>query len=227
MKRYSTTGIVLRRVDFAEADRVVTFITPIGKLAAMAKGVRRPKSKLAGGIELLSESELTFIGGKGSLETLVSARLRTHFGSIMTDYDRMTAAYEMLKATNQVSEDRAGEEFYPILLQGLQGLNNLEINLTVVVIWWQLQLLRALGQQPELLRDDQDQPLSAKSRYELNPATATLHPQSNGNFGADQIKAWRVLLTNNLAEVQNVRGIDSALADTVESARRLLSMNID
>jgi len=81
-----TTAIVLSRLNYGEADRIITVITPDnGKLRLMAKGVRRVKSKLAGGIELFIVSSLTFIKGKGDIGTLVSSRLQTHFSSIVTD----------------------------------------------------------------------------------------------------------------------------------------------
>ena len=76
MNHKKTIAIVLKRIDYGEADRIVTVLTPdAGKLSLMAKGARRVKSKLAGGIELLSTSEINYIAGKGSLDTLVSSRL--------------------------------------------------------------------------------------------------------------------------------------------------------
>ena len=51
-RRYTTDAIVLSRFDLGEADRVLTLITPgIGKLKAIAKGVRRPTSRLGGSLE--------------------------------------------------------------------------------------------------------------------------------------------------------------------------------
>ena len=68
---------MLQRTEYGEADRILTVLTPAaGKLHLMAKGARRVRSKLAGGIELFSVSELSYAQGKGSLGALVSARLR-------------------------------------------------------------------------------------------------------------------------------------------------------
>ena len=52
MSAERTQAIVLRRTNFGEADRILTLLTPLGQRGAMARGVRREKSKLAGGIEL-------------------------------------------------------------------------------------------------------------------------------------------------------------------------------
>ena len=73
MKQQTTPAIILRRTNYGEADRIVTFLTPIGKIRAMVKGVRRSKSKLAGGIELFSESTVTFLETRGDLARVVSS----------------------------------------------------------------------------------------------------------------------------------------------------------
>ena len=80
MKRYTDQAIVLKRVDYAEADRIVQVITrENGKRSLMARGVRRAKSKLAGGIELFSVSSITAIVGKGDIEW-VAKQIMTHGG---------------------------------------------------------------------------------------------------------------------------------------------------
>jgi len=54
-----TEAIVIKRVDFGEADKILTLYTPyMGKLRAVAKGVRRPTSKLGGHVELFTHSQL-------------------------------------------------------------------------------------------------------------------------------------------------------------------------
>ena len=73
-----TEAIVLRRTNYGEADRILKLITPLGQRSAMAKAVRREKSKLAGGIELFAISDVTIQTGKGDLGVLTSARL-IHF----------------------------------------------------------------------------------------------------------------------------------------------------
>ena len=52
MADLKTTAIVLKRVNYNESDRIVTFLTPEGRFSTIAKGVRKEKSKLAGGIEM-------------------------------------------------------------------------------------------------------------------------------------------------------------------------------
>src|SRR5918996_786767 len=56
---YKTEAIVLRSMDLGEADRVLTVLTPrLGKLRVIAKGIRRPRSRLGGGLEPFSDVHL-------------------------------------------------------------------------------------------------------------------------------------------------------------------------
>ena len=94
MKQIVTRGIILSRTDFGEADRILTILThEQGKIRGIAKGVRKVKSKLAGGIELFSISQISFIQGKSDIYTLTSTRLEKHFGNIVHDIDRTMYAY--------------------------------------------------------------------------------------------------------------------------------------
>ena len=82
-------AIVLRRTDYAEADRVLQLLTPQGRRAVIAKGVRRERSKLAGGIELLALCDVVIRSGRGELGLLTSARLSAFYRHILEDYERM------------------------------------------------------------------------------------------------------------------------------------------
>ena len=64
-RRYTTDAIVLSRFDLGEADRVLTLITPAGgKLKAIAKGIRRPTSRLGGSLEPFAELTVALARGR-------------------------------------------------------------------------------------------------------------------------------------------------------------------
>ncbi|MCA9348456.1 DNA repair protein RecO, partial [Candidatus Saccharibacteria bacterium] len=67
MTRFLTTrAIILRRINYGEADRILTMLTSdFGKIRLIAKGVRKQKSRMAGGLELFGVSEINFIKGRG------------------------------------------------------------------------------------------------------------------------------------------------------------------
>src|ERR1700761_4426140 len=115
MKQILTTGIILSRPDYGEADRIITVLTPDrGKLRLMARGVRKVKSKLAGGIELFSTSHITYIEGRGEIGTLVSTRLIKHYGNVINDIDRVQLGYELIKQTNRATEDEPEAAYYEL-----------------------------------------------------------------------------------------------------------------
>src|SRR3954469_2246628 len=114
MTTIRTRAIVLRRTNYGEADRILQLLTPEGKRSVMAKGVRREKSRLAGGIELFAISDIVITQGKGDLGILTSARLVQFYRHIMEDYDTMQFAYEVIKQVTRASEMVDEPEWYDV-----------------------------------------------------------------------------------------------------------------
>lgn len=188
-----TTGIVLARTDFAEADRIVTMLTPDhGKLRVIAKGVRRPRSKLAGGIELFSVSNVTVLPGRGDLGTLVSTRLKTHYADIVKDITRTMLGYDFLKRMNRLTEDAAGEEYFEILKRTLAGLNDLELSSDLVGLWFTVQLLKVTGHIPNLKNDTDGNRLEAEETYVFEFDAMAFRKQAKGPYAANHIKLLRL-----------------------------------
>ena len=113
MKPIRTKAIVLRRTNYAEADRILQLLTPeYGRLSVIAKGVRREKSKLAGGIELFAVCDVSIIPGKGDMGTLTGSRLDTFFAHIMEQYERLQFGYEAIKHVSQASDTIADPAYF-------------------------------------------------------------------------------------------------------------------
>ena len=105
MKTIRTKAIVLRRTNYGEYDRILQLITPeYGKVSAIAKGVRKEKSRLAGGVELFGRSDVTISLGKGELGILTGARLEQFYRSILADYDRLQFGYETIKQISKAAD---------------------------------------------------------------------------------------------------------------------------
>lgn len=146
MEKAVDQGIVLRRINHGEKDRVVTLLTrEHGKLAVFAKSVRSQKSKLSGGIELLSINEIVFIPGKKELKTLVGAHSIRTFDNIVKDIDRTMQFYESLKRLNTITEDGTGQEFFWILERYLIALDDISFDRLLVQCWLDLQVLNVSG----------------------------------------------------------------------------------
>ncbi len=222
MNRYNTKAIILRRVDYGEADRVITFLTPShGKIAVIAKGVRREKSKLAGGIELFSETEVTIVEGRGDLGILASARLVEYYKYIVTAYERVASAYQVIKFINDLTEDGAGSEFYEVLNTSLATLNNLEIPVILSEAWYKMNILKLMGLEPDLLRDTAGQKLDANSTYTYDLREGSLTKDLKGNLLANHIKTWRLLMTQRPEIVAKVHGATKAVEESAELIDRI------
>jgi DNA repair protein RecO (recombination protein O) len=222
MKQIITKGIILSRTDFGEADRILTLLTPDqGKLRLIAKGVRRVKSKLAGGIELFSVSDITFIRGRSDIGTLVSTRLVKHYATIVKDVGRTMAGYDIIKRLNKATEDEPEEEYFELMKQAFEVLDVPSIPLELINIWFQAQLLRLSGHTPNLSTSADGGKLSAEARYDFSFDDVSFAHRPDGSFGADDIKFLRILFSGTPPEViAKVQGAP-ALA---EHSRQLVQM---
>lgn len=209
MKQLTTQGIVLARTDFQEADRIVTMITPDhGKLRLIAKGVRRSKSKLAGGLELFSISDVTYIKGRSEIVTLVSARLDQHFGNIVKDIDRTMLGYDFLKRMNKITEDQPEPAYFDITKQVLAGLDDKQIEAQLVELWFSMQLLKVGGHMPNLRTSTDSELLITNKMYEFDFDTMSFRVRPEGLFGSNHIKLLRLVSSQPVERLKNVQGID-------------------
>jgi DNA repair protein RecO (recombination protein O) len=214
MNQLTTTGIILSRTDFQEADRIITLLTPdYGKLRLIAKGVRRVKSKLAGGIELFSVSHITFIKGRGDIGTLISTRLIKHYGAIVNDIERVQFGYELIKRLHKITEDETGREYFDLLEQAFEALNDPLTSRELLEAWFNAQLLRYGGVTPNLSTDIRGNQLDKTKRYNLALEEGGLVEHNVGVLTADHIKFLRLLFSPNKPKVlQQVQGINELLA---------------
>lgn len=230
MKQIVTQGIILARTNYGEADRIITVLTPDqGKLKLMAKGVRKPKSKLAGGIELFSVSDITFIPGKSDIGTLVSSRLDTHYGNIVKDIDRTMLGYELIKQLNKTTEDEPEKDYFNLLEKTFESLNDEHINNVLIQAWFSAQLLRLGGHAPNLHTDTTGTRLAVEHTYNFSfDDMAFLQADGNGRFNAERIKVFRLLFSDNPPHaLQQVVGIENLLKDiqpTINTMQRTFIM---
>jgi DNA repair protein RecO (recombination protein O) len=202
MRQLRTQAIILNRTDYAEADRIISFLTPDhGKLKAIAKGVRKSKSKLAGGIELFSVSDISFIPGRRDISTVVSTRLIKHYGQIVKDLDRTNLAYALLMRLNKATEDATEAGYFYLLQEAFEALNDSSINLELINLWFNMQLLRLAGHTPNLRTDVSGQKLTADQTYTFDSENMRFTDDEDGKFSADHIKFMRLGFSQNSAKV--------------------------
>jgi DNA repair protein RecO (recombination protein O) len=209
MNQLSTKGIVLSRTNYGEADRIITVLTPDnGKIRLMAKGVRKIKSKLAGGIELFAVSHITYIKGRGEIDTLISTRLIHYYKSIAENIDRTMAGYEFIKQLNRATEEAYEPEYFDILEASFSALDDQAIELNLIKNWFAIQLLRLSGQSPNTSHDSSGNAFMAGTNYTFSFDTMTFTPYRAGQFNINHIKIIRLNVSNNPPKaLQRITGI--------------------
>lgn len=198
-----TRAIVLRRINYGESDRILNLITPEGKLSVLARGVRKEKSRLAGGIELFSVADIVIHQGRSSLGTLTSAKMLHFYANIMSDLSKLEFASSCLKKIERASEHTENPDFFSLLEQTLSGLHQ-GITDDLVSIWFTLNLARASGEEINLLVDTAGEKLQSDQTYSWDPLEAALQPSPHGTIGTDEIKLARLMLTNKLRIISSV-----------------------
>jgi DNA repair protein RecO (recombination protein O) len=136
---YREHGVVLRTIKLGEADRIVTLLTAgRGKVRAVAKGVRKTKSRFGSRLEPMVHVSLLLYEGR-ELDIVTQAETIEAFRAVREDLDRLTQASALLEAVDHVVQE--GEE-NPRLLQMLLGaLRTLEAGpapLVVPAFFWKL-----------------------------------------------------------------------------------------
>jgi DNA repair protein RecO (recombination protein O) len=228
LKPILTTGIILSRSDFQEADRILSILTPDqGKIKVIAKGVRRPRSKIAGGIELFSISDITILRGRGDFSTLVSARMKSHFPHIVKDINRTMLGYEVLKRINRVTEDAPGEEYFNLLAATLGGLDDLELPIEQVELWFTMQLLHITGHAPNLLTDSEGNKLEAAQQYLFDFDSMSFREQKAGPYSANHIRLLRLGYgAKEPSVMKQVTGSDEYSSSTLTLAKNILKLHV-
>ncbi len=222
MNQLVTEAIILARTDYGEADRIITLLTPeLGKIRLMAKGVRRVKSKLAGGIELFSVSIITYVKGKSDLGTLVSTRLVTHYGTIVTDLDRTMAGYDLIKQLHRVTEDEPEREYFTVLRSAFEALDDRTVSTEIIRFWFAAQLLHLSGHAPNLETDIDGRRLASDHTYAFSFDDMCFQIDDRGRFRPTHIKYLRLSFASHpakvMAQVQGSSQLTSELAPLMYS----------
>ena len=150
-RTYRTEGVVIRQMPLGEADRILTLCSPdMGKVRAVAKGVRRAKSKLGGHLELLNRASVSVALGR-NLDTISEAYSIGTFGGIRRDLQRVSRGLYVAELVDCFSfEGNGNQAIYSLLVRTLHCLEG-GANLDMLLRWFEMRLLECSGYMPELV----------------------------------------------------------------------------
>ncbi len=219
MKTARTQAIVLRRTNYGEADRILQLLTPDGRKGVMARGVRKEKSKLAGGIELFAISDVVIGEGKGELGVLTSAKLIQFYRNILKDYDRLQFGYLAIKLVARASETVDEPEWFDLLSEVMMGLDALSIPLPIIEAWFYIRYAGLLGHDLNLTIDINGEKLTADETYRYDNGEQGLRQVANGELTGEHIKLLRLIATRPLKVLVQIGGVNALLPAVLQVSR--------
>jgi len=124
-RAYTSEGVVLARRNFGEADRILILYTEnFGKISLLAKGIRRPKSRKRGHVEVFNKIKFQAVHGRG-LGLMTEAEVIEDFSEVRKSLRRISLAYYLMEVIGRITHE--GEEnirVYNLLLDSLQKLKS-------------------------------------------------------------------------------------------------------
>jgi len=223
---YQTEAIVIKKTKLGEADRILTLFTPdLGKIQAVAKGVRKPKSKMAGHLELLTHSQLVLAKGH-NLDTITACQTINGFLPLKNDLDLTSYALYVTELAEQFTiEDQENRQLFELLRDTLQRLCEAN-NRDMVLHHYEMQLLDQAGYRPELRRClDCQKPLEPVTNYFSYSEGGVICPNCRVSrpfarpLSVNALKVMRLLQDNDTITAFKLK-ISSSLAEELEDIIR-------
>ena len=151
MPALNTPALVIRRADYSDYDRMVTLFSPEhGRIDAIARGCRRPKSPLLNACEPFTSGEFQLYQ-HGERFTLEQCQISESFFELRMDYDRLTHGVYWLKLLEAaVMPDVPMEDLFLITLRALAHLNYSQLPAELLTMAFEMHLMAQLGYAPRV-----------------------------------------------------------------------------
>jgi DNA repair protein RecO (recombination protein O) len=229
-------GVVLRRVDYSDTDRILTILTRThGKLGVIARGVRKAGARMTPHTDLFARSSLQLTRGRGELLVLTQAQ-RSGSAPVLDDPRRAACAALVAELADRVLEDGhpLEPEVYDLVAGALDGCGDASRDPRVAVAWFARRIIDRLGYAPELWQcancgerlRDAPHPFSVVGGGLLCPRCAPSDPGAV-DCSTAVIKVLRVVAAGDEALYSRLR-LSGAVLDTLEAVvERELEQHVD
>ena len=226
-RRYSTDAIVLSRFDYGEADRILTLITPgSGKLKAIAKGIRRPKSRLGGSLEPFAELHVALARGR-TFEVVTEVSVGHAWLNLRDSLESAATAWYLAELADRSLEERHAAEPVYALLRRAYELLDAGMAPGRVARWYEMHLADELGVRPEVDRCVEcDRALEVDGRFRWVPPlggvlceTCPGPPHERTGLSLDALKLLKAYQRQDVEAIAALRLV-AATEREVETALR-------
>lgn len=153
MPAVTSEGLILKRSDFGEADRILTVLTDrYGKISVIAKGVRKITSRRAGSVELLNRVKLHLFKAKNY--NLNEAETIETFSRLKENLTLSTTAFHIVELVDRlIREEQKNQQLYNLIIAILQILEKnprqifvraFEVKLLAMLGFWSVDAVKEL-----------------------------------------------------------------------------------
>jgi len=223
-----TEGIILRRWDFGEADRILTLFTrKMGRVSVIAKGVRKPSSKKSGHVEIFMRSSFLIARGR-NLHILTQADSIDRYPALRDSLGGIGLGSYVVELVDSFTyEEGSHVSLYDLILRTLTRLDRGDPP-GIVLRVYELRLLDEVGFRPELFScvecgekiTEQDQYLSGPLGGVVCPICAEKSPAVGGRFiTARTLKYLRHFQRTPYRQLQSLlvpRALEESLEETLQ-----------
>jgi DNA repair protein RecO (recombination protein O) len=146
-----TEAIVLKAVNYRDTSKIVTFYTRrYGKMSAIAKGARNPKSKFGSLFQPLNYLQIVFYRRENrQLQYVSSSDFIRYFKSLTSSVERFSIAMSLIELVNYVMHDEEeNENLFGLLVDSLTQLDREEVSPKNIFVHFGLHLAIDLGFAP-------------------------------------------------------------------------------
>jgi DNA repair protein RecO (recombination protein O) len=226
-RRYTTDAIVLSRFDYGEADRILTLITPNdGKLKAIAKGIRRPTSRIGGSLEPFAELHVALARGR-TFEVVTQVSVGHAWLNLRDSLESAATAWYIAELADRSLEERHAAEPVYTLLRRAYELLDAGMAPGRVARWYEMHLADELGVRPEVDRCVEcDRALEVDGRFRWVPPLGGVlcdrcpgPPHDRAGLSLDGLKLLKAYQRQDVEAIAALR-LSPETEREVESAMR-------
>lgn len=150
MRSFKTEGVILKRTNVGEADRLLTVFTKhYGKIKALARGVRRITSRRGGNVEVFTHATMFFSEGR-NLDILTEAETIHSFQVLRKNLLTVAYAYKVCELIDRLTaEKQEHENIYRLLVNTLAMLNSPITPNSHIIVNFESEIVKILGFWPQ------------------------------------------------------------------------------
>jgi len=237
MRTYTASGIVLHRTLLGEADKILTLFTrEHGKISAVAKGSRRPSSRLSGVTELFTDAKYLMSRGR-SLDVISQCEIVHSYPALRLNLEliaRATYLCELLDRMTMPHDATAAESIHTLTSLALMVLERADGYPDGVLHSYELHLLKELGYEPNLDKCSVcGRPAESRSsafsamQGGLLCSEDRLRARDSCAVSSDAIELLRILRDSDIEQILTIRPVTRIAIEIDRILRPYIALRLD